>query len=137
MDNIIQLLNIFLPNYVGLLVFYYYNKMSQYTETYFTQFNRTIDAVRGSFTSVGILCFYDEIPIPIYLESLKEDNRAHSEIIRWYYISDKNLFVDNLTTTTTTTKRIPWISAEIHYNGILKAYEALNKIAKEPEEIKR
>ena len=119
-NNISRILRLFSPTYIGLLVFYYYNVISDYTNPYLSQLNRTIDAGRSSFKCIGTYCFYDEIPVPIYLESLKDNNKENSEKIRWYYISDKNLFVENLNelTSISVKKRISWLSAEINYNGV-------------------
>jgi len=118
-NNINRILRLFSPTYIGLLILYYYNVITDYANPYLTQLNRTMDAVRSSFKCIGTYCFYDEIPVPIYLESLKDDNKANSEKIRWYYNSDKNLFVENLNDLTSTSgkKRISWLSAEIQYNG--------------------
>ena len=46
------------------------------------------------------------------------NNSTHSEKIRWYYILDKNLFVESLDSNNDLyTKKISWLSAEIFSNN--------------------
>jgi len=106
--------NFLSPTYLGLMAMYYYNQFTKITEPVYEQVVRTYDALRTSFETKGILYFYEGLYFPINTLN----NSTHSEKIRWYYILDKNLFVESLELDDDLdTKKISWLSAEIFSNN--------------------
>ena len=106
--------NFLSPTYLGLIAMYYYNKFTKIAEPVYGQVLRTYNALCTSFETKGVLYFYEGLYLP--MNTL--NNSTHSEKIRWYYILDKNLFVESLDfDNDLDTKKISWLSAEIFSNN--------------------
>lgn len=100
---------------LGLTLIFYYNRLSNAVTPYLDQVQKTVEAVRKSFIAAGICCFYDGIPIPVYLGDTINSTNENAEKPRWYYISENNIFVNSINdfSPDCNVKRISWLSADI------------------------
>ena len=100
---------------LGLTLIFYYNRLSNAVTPYLDQVQKTVEAVRKSFIAAGIYCFYDGIPIPVYLGDTINSTNENAEKLRWYYISENNIFVNSINdfSPDCNVKRISWLSADI------------------------
>ena len=100
---------------LGLTLIFYYNRLSNAVTPYLDQVQKTVEAVRKSFIAAGIYCFYDGIPIPVYLGDTINSTNENAEKPRWYYISENNIFVNSINdfSPDCNVKRISWLSADI------------------------
>jgi len=105
---------------LGLTLIFYYNRLSNAVAPYLDQVQKTVEAVRKSFIAAGIYCFYDGIPIPVYLGDTINSTNENAEKPRWYYISENNIFVNSITdfSPDCNVKRISWLSADIMRDDI-------------------
>jgi hypothetical protein len=105
---------------LGLTLIFYYNRLSNAVAPYLDQVQKTVEAVRKSFIAAGIYCFYDGIPIPVYLGDTINSTNENAEKPRWYYISENNIFVNSITdfSPDCNVKRISWLSADIMCDDI-------------------
>jgi len=100
---------------LGLTLIFYYNRLSNIVTPYVDQAQKTVEAVRKSFSAAGIYCFYDGIPIPVYLGDTINSTNENAEKPHWYYISENNIFVNSINdfSPDCNVKRISWLSADI------------------------
>jgi hypothetical protein len=117
------ILRIFSPATLGILMAYYYNRVTNATEPYIEQVKKTVDAVRSSFRGSGILCFYDGVPIPVNLGNTIGCNDSCDSVAEkphWYYMSDSKIFTGSIADCNSVAadcKRISWLSADIICDG--------------------
>lgn len=110
-DRIDSYIRFFSPTFLGLMTMYYYNKLTKITQPIYTQVIKTYEALCDSFRKDEVLYFYEGLYIPLN----KLNNSTYSEKIKWYYILDKNLFIESLETINDPNyKKISWLAADIY-----------------------
>jgi hypothetical protein len=104
---------------LGLTLIFYYNRLSNVVTPYVDQAQKSFEALRKSFVAAGVYCFYDGIPTPVYLGDTINQTNPSAERPRWYFISEKSVFTENINEfySNSELKRITWLSADIICDG--------------------
>jgi hypothetical protein len=113
----------YIPPSMLVYVAHIYNRAYNLAVPTIQQFMTTYSAVLTSFQSKTALVFFEDISVPVPFSYTIESARP-VQPVQWYFLSDKNLFVDRHSWESfdcesndkSKYKKLYWLSSEI-YNG--------------------